>query len=62
MPNNVPLTIENFEFGKLRAKPFKSKKSGVFTYFALRFPSNMIRDHLIKIEGNFGVFKQVKCW
>ena len=37
MPNNAPLTIENFEFEKLRAKTCESKKSGVFTYFAIPF-------------------------
>ena len=36
MPN-APLTIENFDFEKLRAKPFESKRSGVFTYFAIPF-------------------------
>ena len=30
MPNNNPLTIENFDFEKLRAKTFESKKSGNF--------------------------------
>ena len=37
MANNTPLTIENFEFDKLRAKTFESKKSGIFTYFAIPF-------------------------
>ena len=36
MPN-TPLTIENFDFEKLKAKAFESKKSGVFTYFAIPF-------------------------
>ena len=31
MPNNAPLTIENFDFEKFRAKAFESKKSRVFT-------------------------------
>ena len=33
MSNNTPLTIENFEIDKLKAKAFELKKSGVFTYF-----------------------------
>ena len=37
MPNNAPLTMENVDFEKLRAKTFESKKSGVFTYFAIPF-------------------------
>ena len=53
-----PLTIENFEINKFRAKPFKSKKSGVFTYFAIPIDYDG-GDPLIKIEGNFGVFKHV---
>ena len=31
MPNNAPLTTENFDFEKLRAKAFESKKSEEFT-------------------------------
>ena len=37
MPNNAPLTIENFEIDKLRAKTPESKKSGNVTYFAIPF-------------------------
>ena len=37
MPNNAPLTIENFDFEKLRAKTPESKKTGVFAYFAIPF-------------------------
>ena len=37
MPNNSPLTIENFDFEKLRAKTFESKKSGNVTYLAIPF-------------------------
>ena len=58
MPNNARLTIENFEFEKLRAKTPESKKSGVFTYFAIPFYSDG-GDPLIKIEENFRVFKHV---
>ena len=53
MPNNAPLTIENFDFEKLRAKPFESKKSGVLTYFAIPFdydgkdPQNFFIHHTI---------------
>ena len=59
MPN-TPLTIENFEFDKLRAKTFESKKSGEFAYFAIPFDYDG-EDHLIKIEGNFRVFKHVNA-
>ena len=55
MPNNAPLTIENFDFEKLRAKAFESKKSGVITYFAIPFDYDE-KDLLMKIEGNFRVF------
>ena len=56
MPNNAPLTIENFEFEKLRAKTPESKKSGVFTYLAIPFEYDE-GDPIIKIHGNFRVFK-----
>ena len=36
----IPLTIENFEIDKFRAKPFELKKSGVFTYFVIPFDYN----------------------
>ena len=55
MPNNTPLTIENFEIDKIKAKPFKSK-SGVFNYFAIPFKYDG-GDPLIKIEGNCRVFR-----
>ena len=58
MPNNSPLTIENFESEKRRAKTSESKKSGVFTYLAIPFEYDK-GDPIIKIEGNFGVFKHV---
>ena len=60
MPNNTPLTIENFDFEKLRAKTFESKKSGEFTYFAIPFEYDE-GDPLIKIEGNLRVFKHVNA-
>ena len=60
MPNNAPLTTENFDFEKLRAKTCESKKSRVFTYFAIPFDYNG-EEPLIKIEGNFRVFKHVNA-
>ena len=54
----MPLTIKNFEIDKLRAKPFELKKSGDFTYFVIPFNYNG-KDPLIKIDGNFRVFKHV---
>ena len=60
MPNNAPLTIENFDFEKLRAKAFESKKSGEFTYFAIPFDYDG-GDPIIKIEGNFRVFRHVNA-
>ena len=51
MPNNAPLTTENFE--KLRAKPFESKRSEIFTYFSIPFEYDG-GDPLIKIEGTLG--------
>ena len=60
MPNNAPLTIENFEFEKLRVKTFESKKSGDVTYFAIPFDYDG-EDPLMKIEGNFTVFKHVNA-
>ena len=60
MPNNAPLTIENFEFEKLRAKTPESKKSGVFTYLAIPFKYDD-GDPVMKIEGNFRVCKHVNA-
>ena len=37
MPNKAPLTIENFDFERLRANAFESKKSGEFTYVVIPF-------------------------
>ena len=51
-----PLTIENFDLEKLWAKAFESKKSGEFIYFSIPFDYDG-GDPLIKIEGNFRVFK-----
>ena len=60
MPNDVPPTMGNFNFEKLGAKAFESKKSGEFTYFAIPFEYDG-GDPLIKIEGNFRVFKHVNA-
>ena len=60
MPNNTLLTIENFDFEKLRAKAFESKKSGVFTYSGIPFDYDG-GDPLIKINGNFRVFRHVNA-
>ena len=49
MPN-APPTIENFDFEKLGAKAFDSKKSGVFTYFVIPFDYDG-GEPLMKIEG-----------
>ena len=54
----APLTIENFDFEKLKAKAFESKNSGEFTYFAILFDYGG-EDLLMKIERNFRVFKHV---
>ena len=54
----APLTTENFDFEKLKAKAFESKNSGEFTYFAIFFDYGG-EDLLMKIEGNFRVFKHV---
>ena len=58
--DNTPLTIENFDFEKLRAKAFKLKKSGEFTYFAIPFEYDE-GEPIIKIKGNFRVFKYVNA-
>ena len=60
MSNRSPITIENFDFKKLRAKDFESKRSGEFTYFSIPFVYDG-GDPLIKIEGNFRVFKHVNA-
>ena len=52
MPINAPLTIENFEFEKLRAKTPESKKSGVFTCLVIPFKFDE-GDPIIKINGKF---------
>ena len=60
MPNNAPLTIESFDFEKLRAKTFESKESGNVTSFEIPFDYDG-EDPLMKIEGNVRVFKHVNA-
>ena len=60
MPNNASLTTESFEFEKLRAKTPELKKSGVFTYLVIPFDYDE-GDPIIKINGNFRVFKHVNA-
>ena len=60
MSDDSPLTIENFDFEKLKAKAFESKKSGVFTYFAIPFIYDG-GDPIIKIEGSFRVFRHLNA-
>ena len=60
MPNNAPLTTENFEFEKLGAKTPELKKSGVFTYLAISFEYDE-GDPIIKINGNFRVSKHINA-
>ena len=60
MTNNAPITIENFEIDKRQAKTPESKKSGVFTYLAIPFEYDE-GDSIIKINGNFRVFKHVNA-
>ena len=59
MSNNAPLTIENFDIDKLRAKTPETKISGNVTYVVIPFDYDG-GDPLMKIEeGNFRVFKHV---
>ena len=52
----APLTIDNFQFDKLRAKSPETKKSGNITYYSIPF-EHEDRKSLLKVEGNFRVFK-----
>ena len=51
-----PLTIENFEINKLRAKAPEIKKGGNITYYAIPIEYED-GESLLKIEGNFRMFK-----
>ena len=53
----APLTIDNFEFDKLRAKSPETKKGGNITYYSIPFEYED-RKSLLKVEGNFRVFRQ----
>ena len=52
----TPLTIDNFEFEKLRAKSPQAKKGGNVTYYSVPFEHEGGKS-LLKIEGNFRVFR-----
>ena len=52
----APLTIDNFEFDKLRAKSPESKKGGNITYYSVPFEYEDGKS-LLKTEGNFRVFR-----
>ena len=54
--SNTPLTIQNFDIKKLRARAPEAKKSGNDTCYAIPFDYDE-KDPLLKIEGNFRVFK-----
>ena len=51
------LTIDNFEFDKLTAKSPEAKKGGKVTYYSIPFEYEDAKS-LLKIEGNFRVFRQ----
>ena len=52
----TPLTIDNFEFEKRRAKSPEAKKGGNITHYSVPFEYED-RKSLLKIEGNFRVFR-----
>ena len=52
----APLTIDNFELNKLRAKSPETKKGGNITYYSIPFEYED-RKSLPKVEGNFRVFR-----
>ena len=52
----TPLTIDNFEIDKLRAKSPETKKGGNITYYSIPFEYKD-RKSLSKVEGNFRVFR-----
>ena len=52
----TPLTIDNFECEKLRAKSSEAKKGGNITYYSVPFEYED-RKSLLKIEGDFRVFR-----
>ena len=52
----APLTIDNFEFDKLRAKSSETKRGGNVTYYSIPFEYEDSKS-LLKVEGNFRVFR-----
>ena len=56
---SVPLTIETFEFEKLRAKAPELKTGGEHNYYSIPFDYKENKA-LIRIHGNFRVFKHKK--
>ena len=52
----APLTIDNFEFDKLRAMSPEAKQGGNITYYSVLFEYED-RKSLLNIEGNFKVFR-----
>ena len=52
----TPLTTDNFEFEKLRAKSPEATKRGNINYYSVPFAYED-RKSLLKIEGNFRVFR-----
>ena len=52
----TPLTIDNFEFEKLKAKSPEAKKDGNVAYYSVPFEYEGGKS-LLKIEGNFRVFR-----
>ena len=56
---SVPLTIETFEFEKLRAKVPEMKMGGEHNYYSIPFEHEENKA-LIRIHGNFRVFKHKK--
>ena len=52
----APLTIDDLQFDKLRAKSPGAKKGGNITYCSIPFEYED-RKSLLKIEGSFRTFK-----
>ena len=52
----TPLTIDNFEFEKLRAKSPEAKKGENITYYSVPFEYEGGKS-LLKIDGNFIVYR-----
>ena len=52
----APLTIDNFEFDRLRAESPGTKKGGNITYYSIPFEYEDGKS-LLKVQGNFRVFR-----